>query len=290
MNKSMKIKYLFFVTFAGILTMISCGEKKEEPVDNIAQPIDVSQQIVGDSMIYGLACEGTSDSNIVVYPFSGGDPIKYSCIDAHKKHKIIGHPEIGDWVGLVLDKEDTTVANMVINLDQLKGTWTYTVMPTFKDFKHLSKRMQKKMESTIMEQMPDSEKALYMVPREYGFSLKRNHNAEPVGRVRQNAGVDDDSPVEYPAVKHYAQWFSWNGRLILVSQKRPSLVKSDKPAPKEKPTFDTLDYVMLTNDTLVLIHNGQIQGYHRKSSALTANEHANKKAAEADKKAAENLK
>ena len=213
----MKIKYLFFATFAGILTMVSCG-KKNEPVANIGTQIDVSKQIVGDSMIYGLACEGTSDSNIVVYPFNGGDPIKYSCIDAHKRHRIIGHPEIGDWVGLVLDKEDTTVATMVVNLDQLKGTWTYTVMPTFKDFKHLSKRMQKKMESTLIEQMPDSERALYMVPREYGFSLKRSHNAEPVGRIRHNVGVDEDSPVEYPEVKHYAQWFSWNGRLILVSQ------------------------------------------------------------------------
>ncbi len=285
----MKIKLLFFATFAGILTMVSCG-KKNEPATNIGEQVDVSAQIVGDSMIYGLACEGTSDSNIVVYPFSGGDPIKYSCIDAHKNHRIIGHPEIGDWVGLVLDKEDTTIATTVVNLDQLKGTWTYTVMPTFKDFKHMSKRMQKKMESRMMEQMPDSEKALYMVPREYGFSLKRSHNAEAVGRVRQSASVDEDSPVEYPAVKHYVQWFSWNGRLILVSAKRHPHMDGRKPAPTEKPTFDTLDYVMLTNDTLVLSHNGEIQGYHRKSSALKANEHANKKAAEADKKAAENLK
>ena len=285
----MKIKYLFFATFAGILTMVSCG-KKNEPVANIGTQIDVSKQIVGDSMIYGLACEGTSDSNIVVYPFNGGDPIKYSCIDAHKRHRIIGHPEIGDRVGLVLDKEDTTVATMVVNLDQLKGTWTYTVMPTFKDFKHLSKRMQKKMESTLIEQMPDSERALYMVPREYGFSLKRSHNAEPVGRIRHNVGVDEDSPVEYPEVKHYAQWFSWNGRLILVSGRRePQVEGNQKPKP-QKVTFDTLDYVMMTNDTLVLMHNGVIQGYHRKSNALTANEHANKKAAEADKKAAENLK
>ena len=156
-------------------------------------------------------------------------------------------------MGLVLDKEDTTVATMVVNLDQLKGTWTYTVMPTFKDFKHLSKRMQKKMESTLIEQMPDSERALYMVPREYGFSLKRSHNAEPVGRIRHNVGVDEDSPVEYPEVKHYAQWFSWNGRLILVSGRRePQVEGNQKPKP-QKVTFDTLDYVMMTNDTLVLI-------------------------------------
>ena len=286
----MKIKYLFFATFAAILTMISCGQKEDSSDSVSISSVDVSKDIVGDSMIYGLACEGTSDSNIVVYPFSGGDPIKYSCIDAHKNHRIIGHPEIGDWVGLVLDKEDTTVATMVVNLDQLKGTWTYTVMPTFKDFKHLSKRMQKKMESRLMEQMPDSEKALYMVPREYGFSLKRSHNAEPVGRVRQSASVDEDSPVEYPAVKQYAQWFSWNGKLILVSQMRHIKTEDNKDAKPPKPTFDTLEYVMLTNDTLVLMHNGVIQGYHRKSNALTANEHANKKAAEADKKAAENLK
>ncbi len=285
----MKIKYLFFATFAAFLTMISCG-KKEEPTVNVETPVDVSKLIVGDSMIYGLACEGTSDSNIVVYPFSGGDPVKYSCIDAHKSHRIIGHPEIGDWVGLVLDKEDTTVATTVVNLDQLKGTWTYTVMPTFKDFKHLSKRMQKKMENSIMEQMPDSEKALYMVPREYGFSLKRSHNAEPVGRVRRSAGADEDSPVEYPEVKHYVQWFSWNGKLILVSQKRQPKTEDHKDAQPPKPTFDTLDYVKMTNDTLILMHNGEIQGYHRKSSARQANEQANKKAAEADKKAAENLK
>lgn len=283
----MKIKYLFLATFSAILMMASCGKKKE-PTTNIGTQIDVSKQIVGDSMVYGLACEGTSDSNIVVYPFSGGDPIKYSCIDAHKNHRIIGHPDIGDWVGLVLDKEDTTVATMVVNLDQLKGTWTYTVMPTFKDFKHLSKRMQKKMESTMMEQMPDSEKALFMVPREYGFSLKRSHVAQAVGRVRQNAGVDDDSPVEYPEVKNYRQWFSWNGKLILVSAKRNP--QEGNPDAQPKPTFDTLDYVMMTNDSLILMHNGVMQGYHRKSSALKANEEANKKAQEADKKAAENLK
>ena len=146
------------------------------------------------------------------------------------------------------------------------------------------------MESTLIEQMPDSERALYMVPREYGFSLKRSHNAEPVGRIRHNVGVDEDSPVEYPEVKHYAQWFSWNGRLILVSGRRePQVEGNQKPKP-QKVTFDTLDYVMMTNDTLVLMHNGVIQGYHRKTNAMQANEHANKKAAEADKKAAENLK
>ena len=285
----MKIKYLFFATFATILMTASCGKKKEHTT-NVGVQLDVSNMIVGDSMLYGLACEGTGDSNIVVYPFSGGDPIKYSCIDAHKAKRIIGNPQIGDWVGLVLDKEDSTVAQMVVNLDQLKGTWTYTVMPTFKDFKHLSKRMQKKMENQIMAEMPDSEKALYMVPREYGFSLKRSHAAQSVGKVRQNAGVDDDSPVEYPKVKNYQQWFSWNGRIILVSADRPAPTKDGKPAPQPKPSFDTLDYVMLTNDTLILLDHGVPQGYHRQSSALTANDAANKKAAEADKKAAENLK
>ena len=80
------------------------------------------------------------------------------------------------------------------------------------------------------------------------------------------------------------------GKLILVSQKRQPRTEDHKDAKLPKPTFDTLDYVKMTNDTLILMHHGEIQGYHRKSSARQANEQANKKAAEADKKAAENLK
>lgn len=284
----MKLKYLFFATFAATLIMASCGKKKEQQA-MIPMSLDASKMIVGDSMKYGLACEGTNDSNVIVMPFDGSDPITYSCIDATKNHRIIGNPQVGDWVGLMLDKEDTTVATMVVNLDKLKGTWTYTVMPTFKEFTKLSKRAQKRMEKSMIKEMPDSEKALYLVPREYGFVLKRSHNAQSVGRVMGGTS-NDDSPVEYPEVKNYSQWFSWNGKIILVSSKRQALNNNAKKPQAPKPVFDTLEYISLTDDSLVLKHNDKVIGFHRKSSAITANAVATKKAQEATQKATANLK
>lgn len=51
-------------------------------------------------MIYGLSCDGTNDSVIVFLPFeSGVDPIIYNIETAKRAGKIIGQPQIGDWVG-----------------------------------------------------------------------------------------------------------------------------------------------------------------------------------------------
>lgn len=243
--------------------------------------------IIGDSMVYGLACDGTTDSVIVVYPFSGKDPIVYSIIDAKQANKVIGKPSIGDWVGLVIDKDDSTTATMVVNLDMLKGTWTYPVMPTMKDFKNLSKRMQRRMEKLALQEMPDSVKELYMVPREYGFSLKRGHTAQPVGMVYSGSSIEDDSPVEYPAVKRYKEWYSWNGKLILIAGARR--MASQKERNKIPDTYDTLDFVSLDEDSLVLSMHGAKYSFHRKENALSANADATKKAVEAAAKQHERL-
>lgn len=69
----MNLRYFFPLVFALILTMFSCGRQKVSE-EQIMQ-IDVSKQIVNDSMIYGLACEGTNDSVVVIYPLSGEDPV-----------------------------------------------------------------------------------------------------------------------------------------------------------------------------------------------------------------------
>jgi hypothetical protein len=276
-----KITTIFI--FAGILLFVACGTKEAPSTDGVRKTADA------DKMIYGLACDGCSDSVIVFMPFNLGDslsypdPISLNIVEAMRNKQVFGHPEIGDWVGVMMNPDNPKEATMVVDLDQLKGTWTYQVLPKLK-------QMATKSEKQIEAELTDSMREILFVPREYGFSLKRSHNAEPVGRVRRSAGADEDSPVEYPEVKHYVQWFSWNGKLILVSQKRQPKTEDHKDAQPPKPTFDTLDYVKMTNDTLILMHNGEIQGYHRKSSARQANEQANKKAAEADKKAAENLK
>lgn len=288
-NYNMKLRYLLYIImFACVgLSIASCKKDKheEESELNIAE---VSTKITGDKMFYGLTCDGTGDSSIIVYPMSGGDPLTFSCIEAHHDGRIIGKPQIGDWVGIVINAEDSTVADMVINLDQLKGTWTYPVLPVWKELKSMSKKMQKKMENKVLADIPDSVKALYFIPREYGFSLKRGHKAQSVGHVSGGTTVGDDSPVEYPAVKNYREWHMWNGRLILISQEGMALSGSKGKAPKE--VLDTLDFVSLDEDSLVMTLHGVRYGFHRKESAITANKAAQKAAEKVEKKATEDLK
>ena len=228
-------------------------------------------EIKGDSMLYGLSCDGTSDSVIVLWLF-GGDPVTYNIIDAHREGRVIGKPAIGDWVGIMVNPEDTTEATMVINLDALKATWTYPVMPVMKDLQHMSKRMQRRM----MENMPDSVRNTYFVPREYGFTLKRSHQAQAVGRVMRSSSLEDDSPVEYPEVKNYSQWYMYNGRLILVSGLRRMIATNAEKDKKQKPVLDTLDFVYMDEDSLILMKKGERIGYHKKASAMAANAAATK--------------
>ena len=266
------------LAFIGIICLLlfSCSKKEQGKEHHALGFPDVKVDIKGDSMVYGLVCDGTTDSVIVLWPFSG-DPVIYDCIDAHENNRIIGKPSIGDWVGIIRDSIDTMVVAMAIDLDQLKGTWTYPVIPVMKDLQHMSPRMQKRM----MANMPDSIKNTFMIPREYGFTLKRAHQAQAVGYVRSASTLQSDSPVEYPKVKRYVQWHMLNGRLILVSADRKPTKDSDIDAPVEV-KMDTLDFVYMDNDSLIMTQNGVRYGFHRKESAMAANKEANKAQAKID--------
>ena len=258
------------------ISFLSCSKKSDKPEKNMLSMQDVEVTITGDSMLYGLTCDGSSDSLIVIWPF-GGDPVTYDCVDAHDAHRIIGKPTIGDWIGIMLDPEDTTSVTMVIDLDQLKGTWTYPVMPVMKDLQKMSARLQKRM----MADMPDSIRNTYFVPREYGFTLKRAHQAQSVGYVHSNNTLESDSPVEYPPVKRYRQWHMLNGRLILVSVESKETTGPETEAPLVA-VLDTLDFIYMDNDSLILTQNGQRIGLHRKENAFKANDAANKAQAKID--------
>lgn len=221
-------------------------------------------KVTGDSMRYGLTCDGTTDSVLVLWPF-GGDPVTYSTIDAKEDGHVIGKPQIGDWVAVIVSKEDTTEADFVINLDQLKGTWTYTVMPVMKDLQHMSRRMQRRM----LAHVDDSIKTNYLVPREYGFTLKRSHVAQAVGHVMRSNTLADDSPVVYPEVRNYKQWYVLNGRLLLVAG--DLALPGIDPKRRRPDTVDTLDFVSLDGDSLVLRQHNTIIGFHRKASTAAAN-------------------
>ena len=192
----MKVKTILTLALAAT-TLAACHRGKKPPrMDNSKLAISLSKPAKGDRAIYGLACLGCSDTALVLLPNGGGDPVRYNILDATRNHQVFGDIEVGDWVCVMPceEKDEKNRADMVIDLDQLKATWTYPVMPKLRDVSHLSKRQQ----ARILANMPDSIVDTYMVPRQYGFTLKRMSEAMAVGRVMINKDVDDDSPVEYP--------------------------------------------------------------------------------------------
>ena len=280
----MKLKSLFFIGIAG-LALASCHRGPKPPVKKTNMPISLSKPAKGDKAIYGLACMGCTDTTVVLLPNGGGDPIKYNILDANRRHQVFGNIEIGDWICVIpsTSKDTHNSANMVIDLDKLKATWTYQVMPHLRDVSHLSKRQQ----ARILANMPDSIVETYMIPREYGFSLKRMSEARSVGYVMQNSSVEDDSPVEYPEVPQYTEWHAYNGKLLLVRGKYAINGKVFN----RKTTIDTLSFVFFNNDSLALRdRRGNVIGYHRKANDQDANAAARAAAKKAANKIKQELK
>lgn len=261
----MKLKSLFIIGI-GALFLAACHRGPKPPKRKDIIPISMSKPAKGDKAIYGLACMGCTDTTVVLLPNGGGDPIKYNILDANRHHQVFGDIEIGDWICVIpcTDKDEPNGADMVIDLDKLKATWTYQVMPHLRDVTHLSKRQQ----ARILANMPDSIVETYMVPREYGFTLKRMSEARSVGYVMQNSSVEDDSPVEYPPVPQYTEWHAYNGKLILVKGR----YEMAGVVFNKKTTYDTLSFVYFKNDSLALRNNkGEILSFHRKANAQAAN-------------------
>lgn len=274
------MKSILSVIFFCAMLMLSCGNSETQTATTFSTP---ELKDGPDSMIYGLSCDGSNDTVIILLPFGEGkDPVTYNIETAKRQGKIIGKPSIGDWVGIIVNPSDTTEATMVINLDQLKGTWTYQVTPTWKEASKMSRRALARK----MAEMPDSLRHAYMIPREYGFTLKRSSMAAPVGYVMRTSSLEDDSPVEYPAVKHYTNWRCRNGQLILISSDINSVLKtSNSNSDKTELIYDTLDFISMTDDSLVMRNSlGNTIGFHRQINAMTANAAAQKAAQKVDTK------
>lgn len=263
---------LYCIVVLMFMGAVSCSNKSEDETGNEVPVVEETP----DSMVYGLTCDGTNDSVVVLYLFSGEDPIVYDIQVAKAQGRIIGQPKIGDWIGVLPNPADTTEALMVVDLDQLKGTWTYSVKPVWKD----STKMSRKALRRKMAEVPDSLREAYMVPREYGFTLKRSSKATPVGYVMRSSSLEDDSPVEYPEVKNYTGWKCRNGRLVLT-RVIGGLSFASNDADKQE-VKDTFDMLLLTDDSLVLADKtGAVVHFHRQVDAFKANEKASKAAQKA---------
>ena len=199
----------------------------------------------GDSTLYGLACDGCTDSVVVFLPYEGGDPVTYEIIDARRNGMVHGRPKIGDRLAININPDDKDEALLVIDIEELKGAWCNKFMPKFRDLDKMPKRLQRRM----MADMPDSIKQKLLVPKEFGFEIKGTNTILPIGMLMRAETSDDMSPVEYPQQKIYSEWRIYNGHLLLETKKHG---------------IDTADIVILRPDTLVLKFKDKVQGYYRK--------------------------
>lgn len=259
---SMKRKTIF--TMLSLLALaIACGEKPRTEKENN----DMNQSVMeirayeakGDSTLYGLACEGGGDSAVVFLPDTGGDPVTYNIIGAMKAHRMFGLPSVGDKVALIPNPENKKEALVVINLEELRGTWVYQVLPTVKA----------KLETEGMPEMSKEDKVKFdslvqtlMIPVEYGFTLKRDFTAQSVGGPPRKRALDEESPVEYPRLKRYTEWHVFNGALVFSRSSRSN------PKKEMELVNDTAELVMLRGDTLVLRFADHLQGFSRKPDSL----------------------
>lgn len=278
----MKRTKAIFAAWGLVALMAACVQKETEkplPEPTSEGKLNREQLLEGDSTIYGLACEGCSDSVVILLPGDGSDPVTYNIIDAHRHNRVMGRLKVGDWIGLMRNPTDSTVADFVLNLDELKGTWCYVVMPKWRDATNMTPQAQ----AILEESMPDSVKKEFFVPREYGFSLKRQWTAQSVGYVRKSP-LEDQSPVVYPRLLYFTEWHILNCRLVMTSREYQ---KKDDSEEMELAGYrnDTCDVVFLSGDSLVLSSDGESRGYYRRNNVADINKEARQKAAEQQKRA-----
>ena len=175
-----------------------------------------------------------------------------------KNRRVIGKPTVGSWTAVLVNPMDSTVADLVINLDELKGTWVNMVMPERRN-QSVADSIGRADASTQMRARMDSVIQLHMKPVEMGFALKRHYKAETVGlREIFRTNNDPESPIMYPTPKRYSEWHIFNGKLVLTNS--PDTIHDQSAKAKN----DTAEFILLTPDTLVLRFANGKKGYRRK--------------------------
>lgn len=272
---------ILFAILCAFALLVGCGGKSEADKDQVMVK---TQRLKGDSMVYGLACEGCTDSVVVLLPEDGGDPVTYNIIEAMRLGKVLGKLQIGDRIALVLNKNNKHVADEVVDIDRLEGIWCYIVMPKLRDFSTMSNKQQ----ARIMENMSDSMKETFLIPREYGFYLKPEWEMNSVGYVAEVNSLADESPVIYPELGYYTNWHLWNGKVIFTSG-TPQITK-DNQLKVTNIHYDTCSIDYLGADSLVLSSDGISRSYYRKNNLNDINKKAKAISAMRSKEALEQTK
>lgn len=272
---SHKLVIVFCLFLGSLATLASCNTREMKDAEKPAYTV----RLQGDSAVYGLACDGCNDTVVVVLPEDNSDPVTYNIMDAKRRKRILGKVQIGDRLCIVLNKKNKNKADVVVDIDKLAGIWCYIVMPKMRDAEQLSAKAQARM----MSNMSDSLKETYLIPREYGFYLKRDWIASSVGYVDDNNALAQESPVVYPPLGYFTAWHLWNGMLVMTSGTPSS--KNNGQINVKSLQNDTCSIDYLYGDSLVLSSDGISRSYYRKENINDVNRRAQAVANELKKKA-----
>lgn len=244
------------VLAASAMLALACGNKQETGNSDTPPSTDLTLTLEGDSTIYGLVCDGSTDTLLVFLPLSNiaANPDTLNVLAATQSHHIYGRPKVGDEVAIVRNGNDSTVADIVIDTESLQATWCYMVRPTLRQRAGITDKMREQ----FLRQIPDSVRDSLMAPREYGFQIKADNAARAIG-LRYQQNIEENSPMEYPPVKRYTIWNLHNGRLLLTE------TAIDSTGQRHITHTDTAQLLLLRRDTLVLRFGDQVQGYYRKA-------------------------
>ena len=257
-----------FVAIFIVITIVSC-KRQAADTTNINDPFAGDYRMAGDSTVYGLACKGSSDDAILLLPADGSDPVRYDIVLATRRNKVLGSINTGDRIALVPNKKHANVADMVINLDELKGVWCYMVMPQMRQDSY----EQEQVQNRTKDSMADSLALSLFVPLEYGFWLKSQGEAASVGYIRELNTLVDESPVIYPSLDYFIKWQICNGKFILASGK-PKYDKDNTVDGYTDIRYDTCSIDFLSHDSLALTDRNGTRCYYRKKDANEVNKKA----------------
>lgn len=247
--------------YALMLVMLaaSCAKKTEtDPLETEIKTINYVAR--GDSTLYGLACDGCNDSILVFLPDSGGDPVKYNIVNARRNNQYFGRPDVGDRMALLVNPNDSMEVLMAIDMERLCGTWVYTVFPELR--KLPSPEEKERIEASFSseeKQRFDSLLATLMVPREYGYTFKRDHTATSAGGPPRKTALDEDAPVVYPTMRRYTEWHVFNGKLIFSYGGFNR--KGEDSRQNMQLHNDTAQLLLLHSDTMAIQFADHIQGF-----------------------------
>ncbi len=116
----MKRSHIFIAIATIVLTLIACGQKKNQHEFEMVEVQDSSR----DSTVYGVCSDGTSMHTLQIITDSG-DTLSLSTLPAEERGRIFGGFSIGDHMAVLMDHQRTKTT-VIVNLTTLLGEW---VMP-----------------------------------------------------------------------------------------------------------------------------------------------------------------